>query len=104
MVKAIPASQLQDPDTEKSQNHHPHSTNGDKADSDTVTVDVFRWSRCKKPLPQKVMRAVGIPLPLEYVEVFLNRSILYIYKMLIRINCKRQIFATYVQLLTFCIF
>ncbi|XP_022717557.1 zinc finger CCCH domain-containing protein 13-like isoform X2 [Durio zibethinus] len=28
-----------------------------------------RWSRCKKPLPQKVMRSIGIPLPLEHVEV-----------------------------------
>ena len=70
MVKTMPASQLHDPDVEKSQNHHPHSTNGDKADSDSAMIDVFRWSRCKKPLPQKVMRTIGIPLPLEHVEVF----------------------------------
>ncbi|XP_020206900.1 uncharacterized protein LOC109791943 [Cajanus cajan] len=69
MVKAIPATQMHDPDIEKSQNHHHHSTNGDKADSDNVMVDVFRWSRCKNPLPQKVMRTIGIPLPLEHVEV-----------------------------------
>ncbi|KAJ1417288.1 LCCL domain superfamily [Sesbania bispinosa] len=69
MIKAIPANQLHDPDTEKSQNHQLHSTNGDKADSDNVMIDVFRWSRCKKPLPQNVMHTVGIPLPLEYVEV-----------------------------------
>ncbi|KAL9324257.1 hypothetical protein ACSQ67_009114 [Phaseolus vulgaris] len=69
MVKAIPATQMHDPDTEKSQNHHHHPTNGDKADSDHVMVDVFRWSRCKNPLPQKVMRLIGIPLPLEHVEV-----------------------------------
>ncbi|KAK7314855.1 hypothetical protein VNO77_33383 [Canavalia gladiata] len=69
MVKAIPATQMLDPDIEKSQNHHPHSSNVDKADSDNIMIDVFRWSRCKKPLPQKVMRSMGIPLPLEHVEV-----------------------------------
>ncbi|KAJ6292192.1 hypothetical protein OIU76_024164 [Salix suchowensis] len=36
---------------------------------DIVHIDVFRWSRCKKPLPQKVMQSVGIPLPLEHVQV-----------------------------------
>ncbi|GAU28466.1 hypothetical protein TSUD_294690 [Trifolium subterraneum] len=69
IVKAIPATQLHDPDKEKSQNHHLHSANGDKSDSDTILIDVFRWSRCKKPLPQTLMRTVGIPLPLEHVEV-----------------------------------
>ena len=70
MVKDIPATQLHNPNIEKSQNDHIHSTNGDKADYDNVImIDVFRWSRCKKPLPQKVMCTVGIPLPLEYVEV-----------------------------------
>ncbi|RYR06921.1 hypothetical protein Ahy_B05g074237 isoform B [Arachis hypogaea] len=68
MVKTTPSSQLHNPDAEKSQNHH-HSANGDKADSDSVMIDVFRWSRCKKPLPQKVMRTIGIPLPPEHVEV-----------------------------------
>jgi len=74
MVKATPATQMHDPDTEKSQNPHHHPTNGDKADSDHVMVDVFRWSRCKNPLPQKVMRLIGIPLPLEHVEVSSNQS------------------------------
>ncbi|KAI4347425.1 hypothetical protein L6164_008240 [Bauhinia variegata] len=69
MVKATPAIQSHDPDTEKSQNHHPHSANGEKTDCDNVMIDVFRWSRCKRPLPQKVMRSIGIPLPLEHVEV-----------------------------------
>ncbi|XP_054809762.1 uncharacterized protein LOC129311453 [Prosopis cineraria] len=68
MVKT-PASQSHDADTEKSQNHHSHSANGDKSESDNVMIDVFRWSRCKKPLPQKAMRTIGIPLPLEHVEV-----------------------------------
>ncbi|XP_058773511.1 uncharacterized protein LOC131647658 [Vicia villosa] len=69
MVKAIPVTQLHDPDIKKSQNHQLHSTNGDKSDSDNVVVDVFRWSRCKKVLPQSLMCKIGIPLPLEYVEV-----------------------------------
>lgn len=69
MVKAIPASQVHDVEMEKSQNHHSHSTNGERNDCDNMVIDVFRWSRCKKPLPQKFMRSVGIPLPLEYVEV-----------------------------------
>ncbi|GAV78154.1 Rxt3 domain-containing protein [Cephalotus follicularis] len=69
MVKATPASQAHEVETEKSQNHHLHSTNGDKNDTDNILIDVFRWSRCRRPLPQKVMVSVGIPLPLEYVEV-----------------------------------
>ncbi|XP_020238911.1 zinc finger CCCH domain-containing protein 13 isoform X1 [Cajanus cajan] len=69
MIKATPATQLSDPATEKSQNHHPHSANGEKNDCENVMIDAFRWSRCKKPLPQKVMRTVGIPLPLEHIEV-----------------------------------
>ncbi|KAL5982936.1 hypothetical protein ACLOJK_017015 [Asimina triloba] len=32
-------------------------------------IDVFRWSRCKKPFPQEVMRSVGIPLPAEHLEI-----------------------------------
>ena len=69
MVKATQASQAHEVDIEKYQNHHSHSSNGEKNDSDNIVIDVFRWSRCKKPLPQKVMRSIGIPLPLEHVEV-----------------------------------
>lgn len=36
---------------------------------ENTMVDMFRLSRCKKPLPQKLMQSVGIPLPLEHVEV-----------------------------------
>lgn len=32
-------------------------------------MDVFRWSECKKPLPQTVMRSIGIPLPPEHLQV-----------------------------------
>ncbi|XP_019452366.1 PREDICTED: uncharacterized protein LOC109354365 [Lupinus angustifolius] len=69
MMKTTPATQLDDTGAEKSQNHLPHSENGEKNDSNNVMIDAFRWSRCKKPLPQKVMRTIGIPLPLEHVEV-----------------------------------
>ncbi|ONI14429.1 hypothetical protein PRUPE_4G280600 [Prunus persica] len=69
MVKATQLSQMHEGETEKSQNHVSHSTNGERNDSDNIMIDVFRWSRCKTPLPQKVTRSVGIPLPLEYVEV-----------------------------------
>ncbi|KAK0604638.1 hypothetical protein LWI29_017705 [Acer saccharum] len=82
MVKAMPASQSHDADTDKSQNHHAHSINGEKNDGDNVMIDVFRWARCKKPLPQKVMRSIGIPLPLEHVEV-LDFSIFYFNIMLV---------------------
>ncbi|KAH1121343.1 hypothetical protein J1N35_004503 [Gossypium stocksii] len=72
MVKATAASQAHEADTEKSQNQHSHSSNGEKNDCENTLIDVFRWSRCKKPLPQKVMRSIGIPLPLEHVEVLVE--------------------------------
>lgn len=72
MIKVTLATQS--PEKEKSKNHHPHSANGEKYDCDNVMIDAFRWSRCKKPLPQKVMRTVGIPLPLEHVEVLSDYS------------------------------
>ncbi|KAJ0266118.1 hypothetical protein HA466_0001680 [Hirschfeldia incana] len=46
-----------------------HVTNVDKTDSDNSIIDVFRWSRCKKPLPQELMRSIGFPLPPDHVEV-----------------------------------
>ncbi|CAM8997194.1 unnamed protein product [Rhodiola kirilowii] len=69
-VKATPPPQ---PDGEAgtSQNHHSVTSNGDRSqmDIDSVVIDTFRWSRCKKPLPQKLMLSIGIPLPSEHVEV-----------------------------------
>lgn len=62
--------QLHESESDKSHNHHTYSMNGERNESDSTVVDVFRWSQCKKPLPQKVTRLIGIPLPLEYVEVF----------------------------------
>ncbi|EPS74224.1 hypothetical protein M569_00530, partial [Genlisea aurea] len=41
----------------------------DGESSSSVVVDLFRWSRCKRPLPQKYMLSVGIPLPWEHVEI-----------------------------------
>ncbi|XP_059656216.1 uncharacterized protein LOC132303126 isoform X3 [Cornus florida] len=71
MVKATTVSQAHETETEKSLTHNLHSTNGEisTVDGDSVMIDVFRWSCCKKPLPQKVMRSIGIPLPLEHLEV-----------------------------------
>ncbi|KAG6604709.1 hypothetical protein SDJN03_02026, partial [Cucurbita argyrosperma subsp. sororia] len=69
MVKTIVASQGHEADAEKSQNHFVHCPNGERTDNDNTLIDVFRWSRCKMPLPQKVMRSIGIPLPSEHVEV-----------------------------------
>ncbi|XP_057491869.1 uncharacterized protein LOC130777489 [Actinidia eriantha] len=72
MVKASTSSQSHDMEIEKSQTHNLHSTNGERGgavDGDSVLIDVFRCSRCKKPLPQKLMLSIGIPLPLEHVEV-----------------------------------
>ncbi|KAK4354157.1 hypothetical protein RND71_026351 [Anisodus tanguticus] len=46
-------------------------TDGEKnvVDGENIMVDVFKWSCCKKPLPQKLMRSVGIPLLVEHAEV-----------------------------------
>ncbi|GKD35303.1 zinc finger CCCH domain-containing protein 13-like protein isoform X1 [Tanacetum coccineum] len=52
-----------------------HLGNGERSvdidnnnNSNNVT-DVFRWSQCKKPLPQSLMLSIGIPLPPEHLEV-----------------------------------
>lgn len=70
IVKAPSVSQTHEPESDKSQNHV-QSANGERntAEGDNMVVDMFRWSRCKRPLPQKFMRTIGIPLPVEHVEV-----------------------------------
>ncbi|CAE6091563.1 unnamed protein product [Arabidopsis arenosa] len=72
-IKAIQASQQQSSheamETDNNNKSQNHLTNGDKTDSDNSLIDVFRWSRCKKPLPQKLMRSIGFPLPAEHIEV-----------------------------------
>ncbi|XP_010521654.1 PREDICTED: zinc finger CCCH domain-containing protein 13 [Tarenaya hassleriana] len=67
-MKAVQASHSSH-EAETDKNHHAHMPNGEKTDSDNVLVDVFRWSRCKKPLPQKVMRSIGVPLPPDHIQV-----------------------------------
>ncbi|KAK6947073.1 Histone deacetylation protein Rxt3 [Dillenia turbinata] len=42
---------------------------GHRGESESAIVDVFRWSRCNKPLPQTVMQSLGIPLPLDRVVI-----------------------------------
>ncbi|MQM05580.1 hypothetical protein Taro_038391 [Colocasia esculenta] len=54
---------------EKAQNHSFHTQTADRNQERGSLADLFRWSRCKKPLPQEVMRSVGIPLPVEHLEV-----------------------------------
>lgn len=70
IVKAPSVSQTHEAESDKSQNHV-HFANGERstAEGDNMVVDMFRWSRCKKPLPQKFMRSIGIPLPVEHLEV-----------------------------------
>ncbi|WOL17882.1 hypothetical protein Cni_G26675 [Canna indica] len=64
------SSQTMESDHEKHQNHGSHVPNGDKIFSERESVtDVFRWSRCKTVLPEKLIRSSGIPLPLEHLEV-----------------------------------
>ncbi|PIA40938.1 hypothetical protein AQUCO_02300010v1 [Aquilegia coerulea] len=70
-VSAITSCQPVEVEMDKSQTHYAHDLNGDKnlVDRENVVVDGFRWSLCKKPLPQKIMRSIGIPLPLEHIEI-----------------------------------
>lgn len=71
MVKTATAGLACPTEAERLQSHYSNGTNGEKSstDGDNGIIDVFRWSRCKKPLPQELMLSIGIPLPLENVEV-----------------------------------
>lgn len=51
---------------DKSQNRGNYD--GDKAQILVESIDRYKWARCKQPLPQKVMRSIGVPLPPEHVE------------------------------------
>lgn len=55
-VKAAISYETQDSDAKNNNNLH-------------TTIDVFRWSRCKKALPQDLMLQSGIPLPSQYLVV-----------------------------------
>ncbi|XP_072993103.1 uncharacterized protein [Typha latifolia] len=64
------SSQAAETEQEKLQNHSSHAHNGDRSSADRENlVDVFRWSRCKKAMPERIMRSMGIPLPMEHLEV-----------------------------------
>jgi len=64
-------SNASDAEPEKHQNSSHHSQNGDRVSVDHELRDVFRWSRCKKAMPESAMRSIGIPLPADQLEVFL---------------------------------
>ncbi|KAL6655586.1 hypothetical protein ACP70R_006412 [Stipagrostis hirtigluma subsp. patula] len=62
-------SNLSDAEVGKHQNSSHHSQNGDRSSMEHEIRDVFRWSRCKKAMPESAMRSIGIPLPAEQLEV-----------------------------------
>ncbi|XP_071687929.1 uncharacterized protein [Rutidosis leptorrhynchoides] len=43
--------------------------NNSNSNSNSNMMDVFRWSVCKKPLPQTIMSSIGIPMPPEHLQV-----------------------------------
>ncbi|RLM55179.1 hypothetical protein C2845_PM10G05170 [Panicum miliaceum] len=62
-------SNASDAEPEKHQNSSHHSQNGDRGSVDHELRDVFRWSRCKKAMPESAMRSIGTPLPADQLEV-----------------------------------
>ncbi|RWW80778.1 hypothetical protein BHE74_00010855 [Ensete ventricosum] len=59
---------------EKLQNHGSHVQNGDRNSTERESItDVFRWSCCKRALPEQLMRSSGIPLPVEHLEVCFSK-------------------------------
>jgi hypothetical protein len=64
-------SNATDAEPEKHLNSSHHSQNGDRNSMEHELRDVFRWSRCKKAMPESAMCLIGIPLPAEQLEVFL---------------------------------
>lgn len=66
----LTSSQAPESEHKKPRIHSYHVQNGDRNSTDCENVtDVFRWSRCKRIYPEKTMRSIGIPLPMEHVEV-----------------------------------
>ncbi|XP_071719824.1 uncharacterized protein [Rutidosis leptorrhynchoides] len=65
IVKATPHANEAETNGVDSDNINNTSNNN----SNHNMMDVFRWSECKKPLPQTVMRSIGIPLPPEHLQV-----------------------------------
>ncbi|ONM25084.1 hypothetical protein ZEAMMB73_Zm00001d006789 [Zea mays] len=60
------SSNASDAEPEKHQSSSHHSQNGSV---EHELRDVFRWSRCKKAMPESAMRSTGIPLPADQLEV-----------------------------------
>ncbi|KAL5668070.1 hypothetical protein ACJX0J_020291, partial [Zea mays] len=63
------SSNASESETEKHQSGSHHSQNGDRGCVEHELRDVFRWSRCKKAMPESAMRSIGIPLPADQLEV-----------------------------------
>ncbi|KAL2236267.1 UNVERIFIED_CONTAM: Transcriptional regulatory protein rxt3 [Sesamum indicum] len=71
VIKAATAPHAHGGENGRTQIYNSHLTNGERnaVDGENSMVDTFRWSCCRRPLPQKIMQSIGIPLPLEHVEV-----------------------------------
>ncbi|XP_073129825.1 uncharacterized protein [Henckelia pumila] len=71
VVKVPTTPYVHGSETGKTQTYNSHHSNGERnvLDGESTMVDIFRWSHCKRPLPQKIMQNMGIPLPIEYLEV-----------------------------------
>lgn len=68
--KAICNGSAQIPESEQRQNHSTHVQNGDKSSMERENlIDIFRFSLCKKILPQDTMLSIGIPMRTEDLEV-----------------------------------
>ncbi|CAD6209070.1 unnamed protein product [Miscanthus lutarioriparius] len=63
------SSNASEAEAEKHQSSSHHSQNGDRRVVEHEIRDVFRWSRCKKAMPESAMRSIGIPLPANQLEV-----------------------------------
>lgn len=60
------SSNASDAEPERHGSSSHHSQNGSV---DHELRDMFRWSRCKKAMPESAMRSIGIPLPADQLEV-----------------------------------
>ncbi|KZV39805.1 hypothetical protein F511_28730 [Dorcoceras hygrometricum] len=71
VVKVPTVPYVHGSETGRTQTYNSHHSNGERnaLDCESTVVDIFRWSLCKRPLPQKIMQNMGIPLPIEFMEV-----------------------------------
>jgi hypothetical protein len=79
------SSNASESETEKHQSGSHHSQNGDRGCVEHELRDVFRWSRCKKAMPESAMRSIGIPLPADQLEVFSTLSV-----MRLEVSCRQE--------------